>query len=133
MGSFANPLYEQWLLSPRKVKWNVKLGLKTNVRAALSGSYTINLAYLDDQGDKWGESYIKYVGQHYEDYAHWSSIYTYAPLEGAISRRPGTFSIRKYKDAAPGVTGTIGEVLTISFFSECSWTNRIRYGSFKIV
>ncbi|WP_042166741.1 hypothetical protein [Paenibacillus gorillae] len=114
--SLAFSQRKQWLLRPINIKWNIKLGLRTNNRSILSGSYNTNLSYLDDQGDKWGETYIKYIGQHFEDYAHWGSIYTYAPLEGRLSRKPGTFSIREYKDAASGVTGTIGEVLAITFF-----------------
>lgn len=73
------------------------------------------LGYLDDQGEKWGDTYIKVVGQHYDDYAHWEDVQQYLPIGGGVTSPvdfiPQQFNRRRYKGAAHGVTGLIGEVL----------------------
>jgi hypothetical protein len=94
------------------------MGFNARRKPNIIGTLVTSLAYIDDQGDKWGDTYVKIVGQHYEDYAHWSSKCILFPIGGTPTSRifvPSTFKQRKYKDAAPGITGLIGEVLTTIF------------------
>lgn len=111
---YVNPILFDWLHRPRKIQWELTFGLDSRRQPNIRGEFVTNLAYLDDQGEKWGDAYIKIIGQHYEDYAHWDAVSTFLPVDGAMSNSlliPNPFTIRDYKDTAPGVTGLIGEVL----------------------
>lgn len=113
-----NTVMDQWLQRPRNIRWEMTLGLSGRRQPNVIGELITNLSYLDDQGEKWGDTYIRIVGQHYDDYAHWNSISTFLPIGGVISSRlfvPAPFAKRTYKGAAPGVTGLIGEVLVTVF------------------
>jgi hypothetical protein len=94
------------------------MGLSGKRIPNIKGTFLTTLSYLDDQGDKWGDTYVMIVGQHFEDYANWNSISTLLPIGGTLATRnfvPSPFTKRSYKGAAPGVTGLIGEVLTTVF------------------
>lgn len=111
-------ILHDWLKRPRNIEWCITMGLSGIRKPNLRGTLVTTLTYIDDQGDKWGDTYVKIVGQHYEDYAHWNSRKTLFPIGGTpISRKfvPSPFTQRKYKCVAPGVTGLIGEVLTTIF------------------
>lgn len=111
---YANPILFEWLHRPRKIQWELTFGLDIRRQPNIRGEFAVNLAYLDDQGEKWGDTHIKIVGQHYEDYAHWDSVSTFLPVGGSSPSRtflPNSFTIRSYKDTAPEVTKMIGEVL----------------------
>lgn len=113
-----NPILSDWLNRPRAIEWCVTMGLSGKRKPNIKGSFLTSLAYIDDQGDKWGDTYVMIVGQHFEDYAHWNSVSTLLPIGGRLGTRnfvPSPFTKRKYKGAAPGVTGLIGEVLTTVF------------------
>lgn len=114
----SNPILSDWLNRPRDIEWCITMGLSAKRKPNIKGSFPTTLAYIDDQGDKWGDTYVMIVGQHYEDYAHWNSKSTLLPIDGTIGTRnfvPIPFTKRDYKGAAPGVTGLIGEVLTTIF------------------
>lgn len=103
-----------WLLRSRSIEWELTFGLSGSRKPNIGGTLKTNLSYLDDQGEKWGDTYVKIVGQHYDDYSHWNNVSTLLPIGGGNSDRlfvPAPFSKRMYKGAAPGVTGLIGEVL----------------------
>lgn len=68
-----NPALYHWLIRPRKIEWCITMGFNARRKPNIIGTLVTSLAYIDDQGDKWGDTYVKIVGQHYEDYAHWSS------------------------------------------------------------
>jgi hypothetical protein len=111
---YVNPILYDWLHRSRHIRWELTFGLEPRKLPNIRGEFATNLAYLDDQGEKWGDTYIKIVGQHFEDYAHWSAVSTFLPIEGTVASRlfvPNPFTIRDYKDTAPGVTGLVGEVL----------------------
>ncbi|KUO76686.1 MAG: hypothetical protein APF77_01530 [Clostridia bacterium BRH_c25] len=113
-----NPILSGWLNRPREIEWCITMGLDGKRRPNIKGTFLTSLAYIDDQGDKWGDTYVMIVGQHYEDYAHWNSVSTLLPIGGTHGTRnfvPSPFSKRNNKGAAPGVTGLIGEVLTTVF------------------
>jgi hypothetical protein len=115
-------LISQWLNKPRTINWAVKLGFNTRKKPLLTGSFSTTLSFLDDQGEKWGDTYVKVVGQHYDDYAHWSQVSQLLPI-GGISNNlqtfvPNPFTGRQFKGAAPGVTGLIGEVLVTVFLQK---------------
>lgn len=102
------------------------MGLSGKRLPNIEGTFLTTLAYIDDQGDKWGDTYVMIVGQHYEDYAHWNSKRTLFPIGGTWRARnfvPCPFTKRKYKGAAPGVTGLIGEVLTTIFLQNVVYLN----------
>ncbi len=65
-----NSLMHNWLIRDRKIEWELAL-----------------LSYLDDQGEKWGDSYIKIISQHFDNYAHWDSISTLLPVSGNLLSR----------------------------------------------
>lgn len=118
----SNTLILQWLNKPRTITWNVKLGVNTRKKPIISGSYTTTLSYLDDQGEKWGDTFVKVVGQHYDDYSHWSQVSQLLPIGGITNHLqtfvPTPFTGRQFKAAAPGVTGLIGEVLVTTFLQK---------------
>lgn len=98
---YANPILFEWLHRPRKILWELTFGLDIRRQPNIRGEFAVNLAYLDDQGEKWGDTHIKIVGQHYEDYAHWDSVSTFLPVGGLTPSRtflPNSFTIRSYKD-----------------------------------
>lgn len=115
----SNNLLLNWLLRPRQIKWCFVIGLKRKT-PNITGEFITTLHYLDDQGEKWGDTYIKIVGQHYEDYAYWNAVKHLLPVGGSITPTfvPAPFRKRQYKSAAPGVTGLIGEVLITNFFQK---------------
>lgn len=109
-----NPILSDWLHRQRQIQWELTFGLDIRRQPNVRGEFATSLAYLDNQGEKWEDANIKILGQHYEDYAHWDSVSTFLPIGGAIPSRtllPNPFTIRSYKDTAPGVTGMIGELL----------------------
>lgn len=115
-------MISQWLNKPRTIHWAVKLGFNTRKKPILTGSFSTTLSFLDDQGEKWGDTFVKVVGQHYDDYAHWSQVRQLLPI-GGISNNlqtfvPNPFTGRQFKGAAPGVTGLIGEVLVTVFLQK---------------
>ncbi|OME30920.1 hypothetical protein [Paenibacillus odorifer] len=118
----SNSLVLSWLSKPKIINWSIKLGVNTRKSPIVSGSFTTTLSYLDDQGEKWGDTYVKVVGQHYDDYAHWNHVSHLLPIGGITNQLqtfvPSSFRGRQYKDAAPGVTGLIGEVLTTTFLQK---------------
>lgn len=108
----------KWLRRDREIEWELTLGISSRRTPDISGKFVTSLSYLDDQGEKWGDTYIKIIGQHFDDYAHWDSISTLLPISGNLLSRivvptfvPIPFSSRTYKGASSGVTGLIGEVL----------------------
>lgn len=114
----GNIAINRWLQRPQHIEWELTVGLNGRRRPNIGGRFITNLSYLDDQGEKWGDTYIKIVGQHFDDYAHWNNISTYLPIGGNTPGRlfvPAPFTQRIYKDAAAGVTGLIGEVLVTVF------------------
>lgn len=111
----------QWLQRPRPVEWRLILGLDWRSRPVSKGTFNTSLAYLDDQGEKWGGTYVKVVGQHFDDYSHWDAVESLLPLGGPgapVTFVPRPFSWREVKGAAPGVTGLIGEVLITVFLQQ---------------
>ena len=117
-----NSLLYKWLRRDREIKWELTLGISSQRSADINGKFVTSLSYLDDQGEKWGDTYIKIIGQHFDDYAHWDSISTLLPIGGnsnspivATSFVHIPFSSRTYKGASSGVTGLIGEVLVTVF------------------
>lgn len=113
-----NSILINWLSKPREIQWFITLGLSGSRKPNIKGSFITTLSYLDDQGEKWGDTYIKVVGQHFDDYAHWNSIRMFLPIGGSGFSKvliPKPFVRRRYKEAAPGVTGLIGEVLITVF------------------
>lgn len=119
--SGANVVLNNWLLRPRRINWEITMGLSGRRKSNINGEFMTSLSYLDDQGEKWGDTYIKVVGQHYDDYAHWNSISYLLPIggeHGLPNFVPRQFDKRRFKGAAPGVTGLIGEVLATVFFQQ---------------
>ncbi|MHB9010477.1 MAG: hypothetical protein ACYC3E_00590 [Carboxydocellales bacterium] len=113
-----NSILQYWLLKQRRIEWFFTLGLSGRRKPNIKGSFITTLSYLDDQGEKWGDTYIKAVGQHFDDYAHWNAVRMFLPIGGSGFSRvliPKPFVRRRYKGAAPGVTGLIGEVLITVF------------------
>ncbi len=118
LSNVQNNIMNQWLQRPRHIEWEITLGLSGTRKPNVKGELITNLSYLDDQGEKWGDTYIKIIGQHYDDYAHWNSVSRLLPIGGSSLGKmfvPAPFSKRKLKGAAPGVTGLIGEVLVTVF------------------
>ena len=114
----VNPILQNWILKQREIKWVVTMGLSGKRRPNITGSFNTTLAYLDDQGEKWGDTYVKVVGQHFDDYANWNAVKMFLPIGGVNFSRvliPSPFVRRRDKGAAPGVTGLIGEVLVTVF------------------
>lgn len=115
----SQSLVTQWVQRPRTIHWRLYMGLNPKKKPVLEGSFATTLGYIDDQGEKWGDTYVKVVGQHYDDYAHWNDIQSLLPIggqgTGTITYIPSPFTWRQYKGAAHGVTGLIGEVLVTLF------------------
>lgn len=124
--SYLNKVQQAWFYKPRMITWKLYFGVNTRNyrrRAPIAtGQYPVTLSYLDSQGDKWGETYIKAVGQHFDDYSNWNTRQFLYPLGSATSKVPTfvplAYEGRFFKEAAPGVTGLIGEVIDTTFFQK---------------
>ena len=117
----SNAILLNWLQRPRNIEWFFTLGINGRRKPNVKGILNTTLNYLDDQGEKWGETYIKVIGQHYDDYSHWNSVRHLLPIGGTAGVTPFAphpFIQRQYKEAAPGVTGLIGEVLVTVFLQK---------------
>ncbi len=56
-----NSLLYKWLRHDREIKWELTLGINSQRSADINGNFVTNLSYLDDQGEKWGDTYIKII------------------------------------------------------------------------
>jgi hypothetical protein len=117
-----NSIKLKWLRRNREIEWELTLGISSRRTPDICGKFLTSLSYLDDQGEKWGDTYIKIVGQHFDDYSHWDSINTLLPISGNLHSQivfptfvSTPFSFRTSKGASSGVTGLIGEVLVTVF------------------
>lgn len=116
-----NMVLNRWLNKQKKFDVEVVLGLSGRKQPLFNTSFFTSLSYIDEQGEKWGDTYIKIIGQHFDDYSHWDDVCYLLPISGErnfLKFVPLSFSKRDFKGAAPGVTGLIGEVLVTIFFQK---------------
>jgi len=105
-----------WLHFPRVIDWKLYMGKKRNL--IVEGHFQSSLTYINNQGEKWGDTYIREVGMHYDDYANWDSRQRFHPIPASGIYVNSPYELRLFKDAAGGVTGLIGEVLTVIFLQK---------------
>jgi len=110
------PITKVWLHLPRQVTWNLYLGNRVNLVA--KGKFDVSLCHVNIQGDQWGDTYIRDVGLHYDDYSNWDSKQRLHAIPKSTVYVTSPYELRKFKDAAGGVTGLIGEVLTTIFLQK---------------
>lgn len=115
-GGNSNFITNLWIHMPREFQWNVFWGNRNNLIA--QGKFNTSLSYLDNQGEKWGDIYIRNEGLHYDDYSNWDSKQRWYAIPESSVYVNSPYELRKYKDAAGGVTGLIGEVLTTIFLQK---------------
>lgn len=114
--TYSNTITNLWIHTAREFQWNVYLGSRKNLVA--QGKFNTSLSYLDNQGEKWGDTYIRNVGLHYDDYSNWDNKQRWYAIPRSSIYVNSPYELRKYKDAAGGVTGLIGEVLTTIFLQK---------------
>ncbi len=133
--NLINIVDQTWLARPRGSEWKLFLGVNSRrSKPIASGKYKVTLNYLDNQGNVWGETYIKAVGQHYDDYSNWTAKQPLLPLaysSAVPTFVPKPYEGRMFKDAAPGVTGLIGEVVVTTFLQKVLKLNTFNIAHLK--
>jgi hypothetical protein len=111
---FAHPYYK-FLTLPKEIDWEILLGISGR-SPNLKGTFRTSIHHFDHQGEKRGETYVKYLGQHYHDYEN--GLHTkkmgprYAASLALTALGRGPFIRRSHKEAATSVIGLFCEVLT---------------------
>lgn len=119
LGEYA--ILNDWFLQERKIEWTLTFGINSRVKPNIKGDFLCSPLYLDDQGKKWGDTHIRDIGKHYEEYSFWNEVSHLYPIGGhgnTARFEISNYTNRRYKGAAPGVTGLIGEVLVTTFLQK---------------
>jgi hypothetical protein len=114
-------ILKNWYAKGRKINWALHFGLEKKSVPAITGSFYVTPHYLDDQGEKWGDTHVQDIGKYFDEYSHWFNRQRMHPIggtDGPPHFEINGFNIRQFKSAAHGVTGLLGEVLVTILFQD---------------